>query len=81
MKNVILIGMPAVGKSTIGSAIARRLGMKYTNEEINDYITVVNKHLKKEKIKKLEQELRSEIDPIKKAEILKEIMEVKGVRS
>lgn len=33
MKNVILIGMPAVGKSTIGSAIARRLGMKYIDTD------------------------------------------------
>jgi len=54
---------------------------EYTKEEINDYIIVVNKYLKKEKISNLEKELRSEIDPIKKAEILKKIMEVKGVRS
>ena len=53
----------------------------YTMEEINDYIEVVNRYLKKEKIKELEKELRLEIDPIKKAEILKKIMEVKGVRS
>ena len=54
---------------------------EYTKEEINDYIEVVNRYLKKEKIKNLEKELRQEIDPIKKAEILKKIMEVKGVRS
>jgi shikimate kinase len=33
MKNIILIGMPAVGKSTIGSAIARKLGMKYIDTD------------------------------------------------
>lgn len=54
---------------------------EYTIEEINDYIIVVNKYLKKEKVTSLEKELRNEIDPIKKAEILKKIMEVKGVRS
>lgn len=54
---------------------------EYTKEEINDYIIVVNKYLKKEKVSALEKQLRSEIDPIKKAEILKKIMEVKGVKS
>lgn len=53
----------------------------YTKEEINDYIEVVNNYLKKEKVKNLEKELKEEINPIKKAEILKKIMEVKGVRS
>jgi shikimate kinase len=33
MKNVIIIGMPAVGKSTIGSAIARRMGMKFIDTD------------------------------------------------
>ena len=54
---------------------------EFTMEEISDYIIVVNKYLKKEKINSLQEELRNEIDPIKKADILKKIMEVKGVRS
>ena len=33
MKNVIIIGMPAVGKSTIGAAIARRMGMKFIDTD------------------------------------------------
>ena len=33
MKNVTIIGMPAVGKSTIGSAIARRMGMKFIDTD------------------------------------------------
>lgn len=33
MKNIIIIGMPAVGKSTIGSAIARKTGMKYIDTD------------------------------------------------
>lgn len=53
----------------------------YSLEEINDYISVINGYLKKQKIKSLEIELREEIDPIKKAEILKKIMEVKGVKA
>ena len=50
-------------------------------EEINDYIKVVNNYLKKDRIKSLESDLRKEIDPIKKAEILNKIMEIKGVKS
>lgn len=53
---------------------------EYTDEEINDYILVVNNYLKKEKIKNLNIELTNEIDPIKKAEILGKILEVKGVK-
>lgn len=33
MKNITIIGMPAVGKSTIGSAIARRMGMKFIDTD------------------------------------------------
>lgn len=54
---------------------------EFTEEEINDYIEVVNRHLKKEKVISLEKELRNEINPMKKAEILNKIMEVKGVKS
>ena len=54
---------------------------EYTMEEISDYIKVVNNYLKKDRIKTLESDLRKEIDPIKKAEILNKIMEIKGVKS
>ena len=54
---------------------------EYTMEEINDYIKVVNNYLKKDRIKSLESDLRKEIDPIKKVEILNKIMEIKGVKS
>ncbi len=53
---------------------------EFTDEEINDYIKVVNNNLKKEKIAILEEKLKNEIDPIKKASILNNIMEVKGVK-
>ena len=53
---------------------------KYTKEEIDDYIYLINEYPKKNKINKLEEELRKEPDPIKKAQILSKIMEIKGVR-
>ena len=34
MNNIILIGMPAVGKSTIGVVIAKRLGYKFIDTDI-----------------------------------------------
>lgn len=34
MDNVILIGMPAVGKSTVGVVIAKRLGYKFIDTDI-----------------------------------------------
>ena len=52
--------------------------------EITDCIKVddeFNNYLKKDRIKSLESDLRKEIDPIKKVEILNKIMEIKGVKS
>lgn len=34
MNNIILIGMPAAGKSTVGVVIAKRLGMKFVDTDI-----------------------------------------------
>lgn len=34
MKNVILIGMPAVGKSTVGVVIAKRLGYEFIDTDL-----------------------------------------------
>lgn len=34
MKNVILIGMPAVGKSTVGVVIAKRLGYEFIDADL-----------------------------------------------
>lgn len=36
MKNIVLIGMPGCGKTTIGKILARELGMKYCG--IDEYI-------------------------------------------
>lgn len=34
MKNVILIGMPAVGKSTVGVVVAKRLGYEFVDTDL-----------------------------------------------
>ena len=34
MKNIILIGMPAVGKSTVGVVIAKRLGYDFVDTDL-----------------------------------------------
>ncbi|MDD1694325.1 MAG: shikimate kinase [Methanoregula sp.] len=34
MKNIILIGMPGAGKSTVGVILAKTLGMKFTDTDI-----------------------------------------------
>lgn len=67
--------------STLNKVIGYINKEEYTMEEINDYIKVVNNYLKKDRIKSLESDLRKEIDPIKKVEILNKIMEIKGVKS
>ena len=33
-KNLIFIGMPAVGKSTVGVVVAKRLGMKFIDTDL-----------------------------------------------
>lgn len=53
---------------------------EYTNLEIEDYISVIKNYFKKSKISKLEKNLKEETDPLKQAEILSEIMAVKGVK-
>ena len=34
MKNIIFIGMPAVGKSTVGVIVAKRLGYRFVDADI-----------------------------------------------
>ena len=36
MKNLIFIGMPAVGKSTVGVVVAKRLGMEFIDTDLLD---------------------------------------------
>jgi len=53
----------------------------YTEEEIKDYIKVVNSYSKDNQINKLKLKLKEETDPLKQAKILKEIMELRGEKS
>ena len=53
----------------------------YTKEEIADYIKVINNYNRTSKINNLMSKLKEEIDPIKQSKILKEIMEIRGVKS
>ena len=52
----------------------------YTNTEIDDYIKVIKDYVRNKKIKELENELKNEVDPLKQANILNEILSVRGVR-
>ncbi len=51
----------------------------YSKEEINDYINLVNSCPKKMKIESLNKMLKKETDPLKQANILSDIMKLKGV--
>ena len=49
-------------------------------KKIEDYIKVINSYPIKRKIAKLNQELKEETNPIKQANILSEILSLKGVK-
>lgn len=53
---------------------------KYSEEEINDYIKVINSYPINKKTDELNQKMREEKDPIKQASILSEILTLKGVK-
>lgn len=68
MDNIILIGMPAVGKSTVGVVIAKRLGYKFIDTDI-----LIQEHTGKllrdiieeqgtEGFLKIEDEINSKVD-------------------
>ena len=52
----------------------------YNNEEIEDYIKVINSYPITKKEKELKEKLKAEKDPIKQANILNEILSLKGVK-
>ena len=52
----------------------------YSIEEIEDYIKVVNLYPKRKKENELKEKLKNETDPIKQAQILSEILSLKGVK-
>lgn len=52
----------------------------YNNEEIEDYIKVINSYPSKQKIENMTNKLKMEKDPLKQASILKETMLLRGVK-
>ena len=52
----------------------------YNKEEINKYIKVINSYPLNKKSDELNQKLKEEKDPIKQANILSEILKLKGVK-
>jgi len=65
---------------TLTSILSKNLKEKYTIEEIEDYIYVVNEYPKEMRIEELNTKLKKEDNPLQQAKILKEIMEIKGVK-
>ena len=61
--------------------LSLNLKNEYTKEEIDDYIKCVNDFYKKNIIDKLKSDLNKEMDPMKQANILKEIMKIRGVKT
>ena len=53
---------------------------KYSKEEIFDYISVINSYPTNKKTDELNKKLKEEQDPIKQANILMEILTLKGVK-
>ena len=53
---------------------------KYSKEEIEDYIKVINSYPINKKNNELNKKLKEEKDPIKQASILSEILSLKGVK-
>lgn len=66
---------------TFQEIINLNLKKEYTIEEIDDYIKCVNEYYKKNIIDKLKLDLTKETDPMKQANILKEIMKIRGVKT
>ena len=60
--------------------ITMDLKEKYSKEEINDYIELINSYPVCKKTDELNRKLKEEQDPIKQANILMEILTLKGVK-
>ena len=56
------------------------LNDKYSDEEIEDYISVINSFPVKKKVNDLNKKIKEETDPLEQAKILKEKMSLKGVK-
>ena len=49
----------------------------YTIEEINDYIKVIKEYNIKDAIERMQEKIKKQIDPLKKAEIAQQIINLK----
>lgn len=67
-------------KKTFNEIINMDLKDKYSKEEIYDYIKVINSYPINKKTSELNRKLKEEQDPIKQANILMEILTLKGVK-
>ena len=52
----------------------------YSEEEIKDYIKLINSYPTNKKTAELNKQIKEEKDPIKQAKILSEILSLKGVK-
>lgn len=66
---------------TFYEILGLNLKKEYTNEEIEDYIKCINESYKESIIKKLQLDISREPDPMKQANILNEIMKIRGVNT
>ena len=64
----------------IKEILTMKLKDMYNNEEIDDYIKVINSYPSKQKIENMTNKLKMEKDPLKQASILKETMLLRGVK-
>ncbi len=63
--------------SIISEVEKANLSEKYSIEEIEDYINIIKKYNVKNEIKRLKNQMENEIDPIKKAKIGQQIIDLK----
>ena len=66
--------------NTFNKILEMNIKDDYVEQEILDYISVVNSYPVNKKEKELNEKLKSETDPIRQANILKEKMALKGVK-
>ncbi len=64
--------------NTLKNILSSGIKDDFSLEEIDDYIFVINEYHKEVKIKSLNEKLKEEKDSLKKAEIVKEIMKLRG---
>jgi len=65
---------------TFKDIVSMKIKDEYSDVEIDDYILVVNSYPVRKKVAELNEKLKEETDPIKKASILSEKLALKGVK-